>query len=111
MLSNDYKSSVRAEGGLDDKMLEQLLVAPRPRFVWRAILKCQEESWMELLFDATDFSRSLPLNLAVWHNKEFARKLKKLLAAPQIRAILAQITTDRFWEFLEKSIDEDIARP
>ena len=105
ILSHEYQQAIRKEGKLDDSMGERLLIASRPRFMWRAMLRYPGTDMAELLCDATDFSRSFPLNLAVWHHAGFALEIKKIFQAPQLRSWLAGIKTDRFWEFLEKSIE------
>ncbi len=38
---------------------------------------------MELLFDATGFAKSFPLYRVVWHNEDFALKMKWLLEHPK----------------------------
>jgi len=107
--SNDVKGLMRTSDLRKDAFLESLLVEHHPRFVWRAILKFGEIRLVELLFDATGFARSFPLYRVVWHNEDFASKMKWLLEHPGLSPILNEveslrINSVRFWEFLGLSI-------
>ena len=76
--SNDYKTSLRRRASSGNMKTEELLLH-HPRFIWRAILRLNNLELCELLFDATDMARSLPVYLAIWHDSLFKGLMKTIV--------------------------------
>jgi hypothetical protein len=104
--SNDFKAILRSDVGVPRAIIENLLLAHHPRFWWRAKLSFGGRELLELLFDATGIARSFPLQVAIWRDDSFALALKRELDDAAKRPVILDIlTTERFLEFLRKSID------
>lgn len=55
---NDFKFNLGKETKcLPNETLKNLLIAPMPKYIWRAIAYMDNEKTMELLFDATDLEQ------------------------------------------------------
>jgi hypothetical protein len=81
------------------------LCAHHPRFWWRASLSLDGKRLVDLFLDATGIARSFPLQMAIWRDETFALAVKRELEdATKVPVILAILTTDRFLQFLLKSI-------
>ncbi len=105
-LSNEYKKSIRVAGVGVKGYREELLLTPLPRFLWRAALAVEGKKMVELLFDATGVSRSLPLEAIVWETQAFASAVSKILDAPQLRPLLIERLGEPFWDRLKASIEK-----
>jgi len=103
-LSNHYKKSLRDDATVEGTLKEKLLLTQHPRFTWRAALRIGESEVLELLVDATDFSRSFPFYLALWRRADFAAKVKRILEASELRVRLTRYLPDRFRSFLLDTI-------
>jgi hypothetical protein len=100
--TNDYKKSLRANETANEK-LEDLLFMPHPRFIWRAVATHQALPVLELLVDATDMERSLPIYEVVWLNEDVKSTINALLEEPDDHAVLTKILTRRFLELLQQT--------
>ena len=59
---------------------------------------------LELLFDATGIACSFPAYGAVWRLSSFADEVEKRLSNPQLSSLFKEILTERFHDFLLKSV-------
>jgi hypothetical protein len=58
VLLNDLKTELLGTSGFDNgDRLREVLWAPMPRFLWRAVARIQDRPVLELLFDATDIAQ------------------------------------------------------
>ncbi len=105
--SNDYKRMIRAGGMATDPQWERLLLAQQPRFIWRAVLALSGTKMVELLFDATDISRSLAGCRIIWHHKQFASLVKTVITAPAIQPVLIDVLTELLWNRLKESLEKN----
>lgn len=99
--TNEYKKSLRQNKAPLEK-LEELLFKPHPRFIWRAVATHGSEPVLELLADATDMDRSLPIYEVVWLNDELRSVIQQLIEAPDNQVALTKLLTRRFWELLKQ---------
>lgn len=97
--TNNYKARLR-EFGLPVQQVEELLFEQHPRFIWRATLRFNGTSALELLADATDMARSFPVYRAVWCDAGVRNGVIALLNAPATQALLRQNLTHRFCDLL-----------
>jgi len=100
VMSNDYKARVKRSGAISTSIAEQLLLRSHPRFIWKATLKYNDTEILELLSDATDMARSLPVYEVVPLNIQFEMALRDYLQAPQLQALLSDALTPRFLRLL-----------
>ena len=103
--SNAIKGEVRTPGILSESIRQSILLAPHPRFVWRAILRVDGQELIDILFDATAIARSFPIYTIIWTQESFAVAVKTLLDAPHLKEALVDILGERFLTFLGRSID------
>ena len=58
---------------------------------------------LELLADATDMSRSLPIYQVLWHNDTVKNSFNQRLEALSLCDLFIEILTQRFWTLLRDS--------
>jgi hypothetical protein len=111
MFSNDYKTAMRGSGRLQTDQLERILLAQHPRFLWRALLIVSGVGVVELLFDATGISRSLPMDCIIWYERDFALKFKQILESSQLETLLIKFLKPQFLNYLKDSIRNQFTLP
>jgi hypothetical protein len=97
--SNEYKKHSGSTGVPVDE-LEQLLLQPFPRFIWRALLSIGNTAAIELVFDATDMSRSMPIFKVVWRHPGVRAALQSAARNPANRTSLEASLTAGFLDLL-----------
>lgn len=98
--TNEYKKFIKNSQQHRGKVLEGLILEQHPRFIWRATLKFDRTDILELLFDATDMARSLPVYHAQWYNQELRNLLNGLLKRSELQNRIIPFLTRPFLEFL-----------
>jgi hypothetical protein len=106
--TNELKESIKKAGVLDGNALEGLLLKQHPKFIWRAIYKSSDTDILELLFDATDMARSLPVYCATWHSVDAKDAMKRQLEKPQLHGLLARYLTEAFLRFMLESTQRHV---
>jgi hypothetical protein len=84
---------------------KDFLIEPQPRFIWRAILNNNGSRSFEVLADATDMARSLPLYRVNWFDDKLKLQLRALLTNSFLEATLKDLLTDPFYEFLKAATE------
>ena len=100
--TNEYKSCVK-EREVFPFPKKYILTKPHPKFIWRTILRVAGQDLLEMLFDATDMSRSQPAFSATWYNDFFRKQFNSLLSNDALKRILIPRLTEPFWRFLAES--------
>ena len=98
--TNGYKKILKRSLIAKDR-IEQLLLFQHPRFIWRVLLRVGGVSALELLVDATDMARSLPIYQAVWLNQAVYAPVFQLLNEPALENTMIEYLTKRFYKFLK----------
>lgn len=78
---NDFKSDIRKDNTLTDKVKRLILLKNMPRYLWRVKLLHNDVEHLELLFDATDIEQGNFFVLAVEKNEvsyNFLKSVSKL---------------------------------
>ena len=101
--TNEFKGKIAA-APLERGERERLLLKPQPRFLWRAILFVFGGEVLEILFDATGFRLSFPVQEIVWRNDSFRAAVGVLLAPPAMQASLTRALTADFLAKLKSSL-------
>lgn len=98
--TNDYKASLRQEAFLNPGRMAQVLTSPQPRFFWRCILKSNGKPLLEVLIDATGFSRSFPIQAVNFFDMDFADGTSTVIN------IGAEIFSKDFRSMLRRELDD-----
>ncbi|HMS56448.1 MAG TPA: hypothetical protein PKA27_13710 [Fimbriimonadaceae bacterium] len=77
-LSNTYKANLR-ENSHQHPEYKSLLLSPMPRFVWVTKLLIRNQPVWEVIWDATDTPRSVPIVVSIWHSSQMLEKLSQRL--------------------------------
>jgi hypothetical protein len=101
--TNDYKKSIK-KSDIPAEILEHLLLKQHPRFIWHATVSQNAVAILELLADATDMARSLPIYEVVWLNEDIKAAFKQLLESPQYQNWLHESLTHRFGGLLMETL-------
>jgi hypothetical protein len=101
--SNNFKREIQ-KSSLPAATRADLLFAALPRFLWRALLRVEGSVVIEVLLDATDMARSLPVKKVLWHHPQFAEASSALLYAPRMQSALSETLTPRFLAIIKDSI-------
>ena len=97
--NNHLKKELRAS--IKDKtLLQGLMLAQQPRFIWRATLRVDGVEVVDLLFDATDMAHSLPIYHIIWHDRNFKLWLQQLLKIDAMRALAIREMGERYVDLL-----------
>jgi hypothetical protein len=99
----EYKKSIK-KSDIPAERLVRLLLKQHPRFIWHATVRQNSVAIFELLADATDMARSLPVYEVVWLNEDIKTAFKQLLEAPQYQNWLNESLTHRFGDLLMKTL-------
>ena len=104
--TNDFKTDLRTQLSTQPDLRMDLLTSQLPRFMWRAILRVNGSTCLELIADATDTPTAVPFQWAVWHNVGFRTQFRDYLkkAPAGLRQILLKIMSRRFLEFIESTL-------
>lgn len=98
-----WKAQLRVESKVDPAQRERLLLAGCPRFLWRAILQVNGDAVVEVLADATDLERSMPIHDVVWYDEALKGAVHQVLVNASYQAMFKRLLTDRLWSKLEAS--------
>ena len=90
-----------------DPQREELLLAQQPGIIWRAVPALSGTKMVELLFDATDISRSLAGCRIIWHHNQFASLVKTVITAPAIQPVLIDVLSELLWNRLKESLEKN----
>ncbi len=101
--TNEYKSSFALENSAYPS-LPDILFNQQPRFMWRASLSSDGQKLMEILFDATDMARSLPVLSITWHNDSFKGALQLLFGMAGLESQLDEVLQPKFRKFIQKNL-------
>jgi hypothetical protein len=101
--SNEYKRSIRNVGIKSEQMMP-LLLMQHPRFCWRAMLTVAGLQAVELLVDATDMARSMPVYQIIWHDQNVKVAVASLMADPGLDAQFSEALTPTFFVMLKESV-------
>ena len=71
-----------------DPGARDLMYMRHPRFVWRVTLSLGPRRGLDLLVDATDMDRGVPVYWAFWADGELARAWSRCLVSPSLRKLL-----------------------
>jgi hypothetical protein len=104
-MTNGYKKSLKAQQLLRNEQLEHLLLRQHPRFIWRACLTQHGVKTIELLFDATDMERSLPIYQVIWHSEKVKAQSRRLLEMPELQDQWIEYLTRPFLTLLMESLE------
>jgi hypothetical protein len=99
--TNDYKKAIKKLPSLQETTKESLLLKQHPRFIWRAILRHNTVDILEVLADATDMGRSLPIYEMTWYNDEIKAIVNQFLEAPQLQPLWDEFLPQQFRTFLK----------
>jgi hypothetical protein len=97
---NDLKQAMRQKP--TSKARDRILLNPGPRFLWHAVLQTPAQPAVELLLDATDMDRSYPFVDVLFHDNDFREKLKVITHATDLQAVLGELVTPQFRDFLKE---------
>lgn len=84
---NEFKDQIRSSV-LPSATRERVLFSDFPRFVWRACLSLGGTPTVELVFDATGMTRSLPILDVLYYDAAFQSAIASLFALPAITTVL-----------------------
>lgn len=101
---HDYKREIKETYAAQPAHLQEQLFKPHPKYLWRAELFMGQECLLELLSDATDMERSLPVYEIIWHHDELRAGLHQLLNEPVLRPTLEENLTRPFLTLLLQSL-------
>ncbi len=99
--SNQLKRDLK-DSSLADAMRLDLLSLAHPRYVWRGALSADGTKVLEVLIDATDMARSLPVYRVVWQNEQLRDAFNRLLAMKQFEAGLIKTLGEPFYRWLTR---------
>jgi hypothetical protein len=94
--NNKFKSSILHSKGLRHDKKLNILKEQMPRFIWRAIAYCKDNSILELLFDATDIEQSFFMLNAIGYDEVFFNTLVGISKSPAFSQ-----KTSQEWKILE----------
>jgi len=98
---------MRSIAGLEDRIKQEILVAPHPRFIWGATLRLKDAALMEVLFDATGIARSLSAYRIVWRNPQFASRLLTVFKTAALNDLLIKTLGAPLHSFIRESLEQD----
>jgi hypothetical protein len=101
---HEYKREVKETYAARSTHLHEQLFKPHPKYLWRAELFVHQECILELLSDATDMERSLPVYEVIWHNDELRDAMREFLNEPVYRQKLEETLTRPFLTLLLQSL-------
>lgn len=111
--TKELKEEIRAQQ--QHPRLKSILLAPHPRFIWRAILTLQEIMVLELLADATDVKLNCPFYQCTVFDSTLKSFLQMVLDEKSVRpSVLARLTaqlTEPFFQFLKNAVSEQDPSP
>jgi len=107
--TNRFKHDLPRLGGPAAVSLQRALLDQHPRFVWRATYKINGRNIFELLADATDLERSLPIYAGIWYDTDVARRLYESLADPALLPFGLFTLSRRFCALLCRSLQHRLA--
>jgi hypothetical protein len=99
--TNDYKEGMKAQVDVPQQTKLKILLTPQPKYFWRAILTIEGRKIVELLFDATDMSRSCPVFFAIWYNRKDKAILHNYLESDKFRDSTLKVLGVPFWTFMK----------
>jgi hypothetical protein len=100
--TNEYKSLIKVDGAIPKSVKRRVLLEPKPKYFWRAVLTFEGQKALELLADATDMSRSFPIFFAIWHNQEDKSTLHDYLDLNDFKDATKRALGTSFWQFLRE---------
>ena len=103
--NNEIKAAAKTD--FDFEVRKTLLLAQHPRFIWRTRLFVKGLAVMDLLADATDLERSMPIYGVVKTDKA-SSALFDVLCEPGLRDPITQLLTEPFFELLVLAKDKDV---
>jgi len=94
--TNDFKVAVKLSS-LPTAIRRNVLLRELPRFVWTATLAVAGEAAVQLVFDATGMTRSLPVLEVLYYKDDVRKTVSKVLASGA-----EQLLDERFLELLRE---------
>jgi hypothetical protein len=114
--TNDLKQKLK-DSSVSVESLERFRFVQHPRFIWRVLLRIDRQVAMELLADATDMDRSMPVYAVTWHAPDTLQALIDLLKSDDDadKRRMVSLLTERLYDVLRKAshqrwhIDESLS--
>lgn len=104
--NNEFKGAIKKD--LPVELCKPLLLAQHPRFIWRIRLFVRDAIAMELLADATDLERSMPVYSLIKTGADLSKQLFDILCEPSLSDEIAKLLTEPLYEFMTRSENEDV---
>ena len=98
--TNDFKVSVRTSA-LPTAIRKGVLLKELPRYVWTATFTVAGKAAVQLVFDATGMTRSLPVVDVLYYNNDVREAVGRVLASGA-----DQLLNERLLELLREKMGE-----
>lgn len=106
---SELKKDIRAAAHLGVEQRSSILFGAHPRFLWRAVLLSKDKQpLVELLLDATDMERALPVYQIIWWDQELMKRAAarwNIKDDNSIREIIARSFSKKLTDILNASIE------
>ena len=104
--NNEFKHAAKREFPIEFR--KPILLAQHPRFIWRIRLAVKGDIVMDLLADATDLERSMPIYCVIKTHAALSNQLLDILCEPSLSDPITKLLTEPMYSLMVSSKDKDV---
>ena len=104
--NNEFKRDVKNE--FPAGFRSPILLSQHPRFIWRIRLAVKGKVVMDLLADATDLERSMPIYCVIKTNAALSNQFLDILCEPSLKDTIIKLLTEPMYNLMLASKDKDV---